>query len=81
MTTEADRLYSWEDVVLAWQIGRYHIPPGSDEAFADLMRRRGHRAPAATFEERVAARAARTDGRPDYPGGPVDWETGQPLAH
>jgi len=77
MTTETR--YSWADLVLAWQIGRYHIPAGSEAAYDDLTRRRGHRPPALTHEQRVALRAARTDGRPDYPGGPVDWETGQPL--
>ena len=81
MPDQPEATYTFADLVLSWQIGRFHIPAGAAEWLDDLRAFGRLPAPAVPYEDRVAARARRTDGRPDYPGGPCDWATGEPLNH
>jgi hypothetical protein len=67
-------------VELAWRSGRAWAPSSAREWLAWLERAPRVPRSSTSWEERVAARSVREDGRPDYPGGPVDWDTGQPLA-
>jgi hypothetical protein len=67
-------------VELAWRAGRAWAPRSAREWLAWLEQAPRVPRPSTSWETRVSERAQRTDGRPDYPGGPVDWDTGQPLA-
>jgi hypothetical protein len=73
-------------VELAWQTGREHIPQGLAEAADDAQHWAGIPTPALDYEQRVAARhhairggTAADRNRPDYRGGPVNWNAGPPI--
>jgi hypothetical protein len=72
-------------IALAYQLG--FAAGGHAQAIrAEAIYATWRAAPRLTWEQQVAARVAGMEaiaaasGRPEYRGGPVDWETGQPVA-
>lgn len=69
-------------IAVAYQVGRQHtLTQDLAETIACWDE---HATPPQTREQRIAARMAhyeRTSGPARYHGGPVDWNTGQPVRH
>jgi hypothetical protein len=69
-------------IAVAYQVGRRHTL--AEDLAETVACWDEHATPAQTRERRIAARIAayeRTSGPATYLGGPVDWETGQPVRH